>query len=75
MIAANAEPGTWGIYCTVSGGVTGRRQAWLKSDGEVVEFGTREEAEAEATRLRSSMGRNSATRFTYTAMSRVGVQS
>lgn len=62
--------GKWGVYCTVRGGVTGGRQAWLKSDDEVVEYGTREEAEAEAARLRSSMGRNSATRFTYTAMAR-----
>ena len=70
MTAANEHPGTWGIYCTVSGGVTGSRQAWLKSDGELVEFGTREEAEAEATRLRNSVGRHSATRFTYTATAR-----
>jgi hypothetical protein len=36
------------VRCSVSGGVTGYREAYLKKDGKEVEFSSREEAEAEA---------------------------
>jgi hypothetical protein len=38
----------WGIFCEVWGGITGRRSAWLKSNGKLAVFSSREEAEAEA---------------------------
>jgi len=41
----------FGIWCRVSGGVTGTREAWLKADGKVQLFDTREQAEEEAARL------------------------
>jgi hypothetical protein len=50
--------GTWGVWCEVWGGVTGRRRAWLKDDGRPAEFGSRAEAEAEARRLNASVGGN-----------------
>jgi len=45
----------YGVRCRVSGGVTGTREAWLKRDGQVAEFATHAEAEAEAQRLTTSM--------------------
>lgn len=39
------------IMCEVYGGVTGHRTALLKNDGKVVEFATREEADAKAREL------------------------
>jgi hypothetical protein len=42
---------TWGVWCTVSGGITGYRCAWLKQkDGTEARF-TQDEAKAEAARL------------------------
>ena len=38
----------WGIWCRVSRGVTGTREAWLKSDGKVAVYEDRAAAEAEA---------------------------
>lgn len=43
------------VWCEVWGGVTGPRQAYLKSNGEISEFSTREEAEKEAARLNEKM--------------------
>jgi hypothetical protein len=43
------------IWCEVWGGVTSRRASWLKSNGVVAEYITREEAEAEAARLNRKM--------------------
>ena len=40
------------VRCKVSGGVTGTREALLKRNDRIVYFETRQEAEAEATRLR-----------------------
>jgi hypothetical protein len=45
----------FGIWATVTGGVTGSRAAWLKRDDERVEFETRAEAEQEADRLNNEM--------------------
>jgi hypothetical protein len=48
----------FGIWCEVSGGVTGYRCAWLKSDGEIQTFETREAAEVEAARLMKATNGN-----------------
>jgi hypothetical protein len=53
------------VMCQVSGGVTGTRRSLLKKMGDIVEFETREEAQAEADRLQSTMGKNSPATFRY----------
>ncbi|MCX7177959.1 MAG: hypothetical protein NTX56_04045 [Proteobacteria bacterium] len=40
----------YGIWCEVSGGVTGYRCAWSKSNNEIEKFETLEAARAEAAR-------------------------
>jgi hypothetical protein len=56
----------YGVWCIVSGGVTGRREAWLKRKGERAEFAERAEAEAEAARLNAQMnGRYATATFHY----------
>ena len=57
----------WGVWCEVSGGVTGSRSAWMKREGKVIAFDTREEAEAEAKAARTSVSRFSQASFRYTA--------
>lgn len=42
------------IWCEISGGVTGHRADWLKSNGEVITFRDRGNAELVAQRLRDS---------------------
>lgn len=54
------------IWCSVYGGVTGTREAWMKSEGEVMEFETREAAEAEAAKARAGTAGNSRCSFSYT---------
>jgi hypothetical protein len=55
------------ILCTVRGGVTGPRQAYLSDqDGDVIEFPTKAEADAEAAAMRASSGPYSCASFTYT---------
>jgi hypothetical protein len=63
----------WRIWCVVSGGVTGHREAWYKGGGVggkaevVLEYGTREEAEQVAADLmRSRNGPHATARFSYT---------
>jgi len=64
---ANESGCRWRVWCRVSGGVTGTREAWLKNgNGVIEEFDTREEAQAVASRLNATMGRNSAVSFYYT---------
>lgn len=48
------EPGPdlFGVWVTVSGGVTGYREAWLRRDGDVRLFATLGEAEQACTGLR-----------------------
>lgn len=60
---------TWGVWCGVSGGVTGRREGWLKADGKHVEFPTRDAAETEARRLlgRDGTRYGGGASFTYQA--------
>jgi hypothetical protein len=47
-------------------GVTGNRAAWLKSNGEICQFATREEAEKVAAELTAAMGKGSRATFRYT---------
>lgn len=57
------------INCKVSGGVTGTREALLKKDGVVVEFETREAAQAEVDRLNEKMnGPNAKAFFSYSVV-------
>jgi hypothetical protein len=56
---------TYGVWCEVSGGVTGYRAAWLKDSFGIKRYETREEAEAEAHRLRAKPNRGPAS-FSYT---------
>lgn len=55
------------IWCRVSGGVTGTREAVLKGkDGQTVFFETKTDAEDEAARLNDSMNNDrSRARFAY----------
>lgn len=57
----------YGVWCEVFGGVTGSREAWLKSNGELMKFATFEEAQAEARRCQSVDRRFSTANFRYTA--------
>ena len=55
----------WGEWCEVWGGVTGARSAWLKHEGERVEYETRAEAEAEARRLMRDLSPSRKAQFRY----------
>ena len=41
----------YGIWCHVSGGVTGTRESWMKYDGERYETSNKEEADKLAQNL------------------------
>ena len=59
----------WRVWCRVSGGVTGTRESYLKSDGKLAEFPTFEEANARAEELNKSMNHEySRAFFSYTAV-------
>jgi hypothetical protein len=46
----------YGVWCVVSGGVTGRREAWLKGkEGRAALFDDETAAQAEAARLTKQM--------------------
>lgn len=63
----DSQPTKWGVWCSVSGGVTGSRQSWAKSNGEILKFDTEEEAKALASKWQGGAGENSPTRFRYFA--------
>ena len=49
----------YGVWCRVTGGVTGTREAWLRgADGDYTLWDNRSDAEAEAARLNKSMNSN-----------------
>ena len=48
----------WGIWATVSGGVTGHRESWCRINLENQTFDTREEADAQADRYRRMMAKS-----------------
>lgn len=55
------------IWAVVAGGLTGHREAWAKENGKILEFSTRDEAEARARKMRKIMAAGaSPARFTYT---------
>lgn len=60
----------YAIWCRVSGGVTGTREAWMKSNGRLVLFDTLAEAEADAAHHREQMNASPfrSAYFQYTAM-------
>lgn len=67
-VCPEVDGGPFAVWCRVSGGVTGTREAWLKSNGTLVLFDTRAEAEAEASRLNKQMNHpHSTADFRYTA--------
>jgi hypothetical protein len=59
----------YGIWCTVSGGVTGTRESWMKSNGQIRLFETIEEAKKIANAVQDErMGNNHRTAdFNYSA--------
>lgn len=56
------------ILCTVSGGVTGTRSGYLKSDGETRHFESLDQADDEASRLNREMNGSNRASFNYIAM-------
>lgn len=46
---------TFGVWCCVSGGVTGHREAWLKNSGVLATFPDRDSAAREASQLNQRM--------------------
>ena len=64
------RPKVYGIMCNVSGGVTGTRSAWLKSNGQVVTFITLDDANARARELEHKLNSNPyrTADFSYRAM-------
>lgn len=58
----------WRIWCSVSGGVTGYREAWLKDKGELVEFDNVDAAVTEARKLNNdSAAHGGSVRYSYIA--------
>jgi hypothetical protein len=57
----------YGVWCSVSGGRTGSRAAWLKANGVVQTFPTLEAATAEARGLQERTSMFSHCMFSYTA--------
>lgn len=48
------EKQVWGIWCEVWGGVTGHREAWAKSNGEIRIFDSEEAAQDQARKWEQS---------------------
>lgn len=59
--------GEWGVWCEVFGGVTGPRAAWLKHDGNVQRFASKDLADHEARLLAARAAPNARANFRYTA--------
>lgn len=57
----------YGVWCRVSGGMTGTREAWLKSEGVLCVYETFEAAAAEAKKWNDAPRYNSVATFRYTA--------
>lgn len=56
----------FGIWCTVSGGITGHRTSWLKIEGQVQEYASFQEADAIAADLeRRANSQNAVANFRY----------
>lgn len=69
---SQVEDKNWGVWCVVSGGVTGHREAWLKTGGvgnvpEAIWSGTEAEATEESKRLMKVFNNSrSLASFSYT---------
>lgn len=61
----HADHRVWGVWCRVSGGITGNREAWLKDGGNAAVLLAESEARAEARRLnvRATRKRSTARSF------------
>lgn len=57
----------YGIWCVVSGGVSGLRMGWMKRDGQTLVIETEAEAIAIAAWARKSVAGFTNARFEYTA--------
>jgi hypothetical protein len=57
----------YGIWCEVWGGVAGHRESWLKVEGEIQRYKTKEEAEAIAADIRTRTRSHATANFRYTA--------
>lgn len=57
----------YGIWCEVWGGITGRRESWLKVEGEIQHYKTLEEAEAIAADISDRTRSHATASFRYTA--------
>jgi hypothetical protein len=57
----------FGVWCRVSGGFTGTREAWMKVNGRRAEYETREEAAEAAATARAAISPYSTASFSYTA--------
>jgi len=59
--------GRWRVRCRVSGGVTGTREAWMKSGGIVADFTSEAEARETAEEMLRKWGRVTGNRPRMTA--------
>ena len=67
---------SWGVFCTVCGGVTGSRSAWLKDkDGRPRRFPDKATAEVEAERLMQQKNGPHATASFYYRAAELEAQS
>lgn len=41
----------WGIFCTITGGITGHRVAWLHDRGQLCLYDDQQQAEAKAKQV------------------------
>jgi hypothetical protein len=58
----------WGVWCRVSGGVTGTREAWLRAGDQLMLFARREDAERLALDLDCELnGPHATADFAYAA--------
>lgn len=62
-----AQSAAWGVWCQVWGGVTGRREAWLKEAGAVARFDEAGARDRAAHLQRTMGGAGSSVTFSYVA--------
>jgi hypothetical protein len=68
IVSVDAPPDAgkaFGVWCRVSGGVTGHREAWLKANGVIRIFTSRDDAQKVASDLNRNVGKNSMASFNY----------
>ena len=57
----------FGVWCTVSGGVTGSRESWMKENGEIKTFPSETDAETEAAKWKAERKGSGFVSFGYYA--------